>query len=131
MRGEKVTFRTPVFMKGGRVIGGEIISGVEIAFGLVAHPALVSAGEKFGFWDVSCPDTGCLIATGDFPGKIAASSRLIQLVRTRAGTASAFRRMLDNGRKLVRNDPAVYRLGGRVQVDADHCATCDRWKRQS
>lgn len=129
MRGEKITFRMPVFMKYGRVIGGEVISGVEIAFGLVAHPALGGSGEKFGFWDVSCPDTGCLIATGEFPGKIAASSKLIQLVRVKARTVSAFRRMLENGRKLVAKDPAVYRLGGRVEAHADQCAACGRWKR--
>ena len=73
MRGEKVTFRTPVFMKGGRVIGGEIISGVEIAFGLVAHPALGSAGEKFGFWDVPARIRQSH-RDWRFPGKIAASS---------------------------------------------------------
>lgn len=129
MRGEKVTFRTPVFTKHGRVIGGDVISGVEIAFGLVAHQALGPAGEKFGMWDVSCPDTGCLIASGEFPGKIAASSKLIQLVRVKAGTVSAFRRMLETGRKLVAKDPAVHRLGGRVKAHADQCPTCGRWKR--
>lgn len=119
MRGEKITFRTPIFMKYGRVIGGEVLSGIEIAFGLVAHPALGFAGEKFGLWDVSCPETGCLICTGAFHGKLGASSALLRTVRYKAGTASAFRRLLDEGRKLARNDPAVLQIGGRVQVLAN------------
>ena len=120
MRGEKITFRTPIFKKYGRVIGGEVVSGIEIAFGLVAHPALGSAGEKFGFWDVSCPETGCLVAAGVFPGKLGASARLHSLVRVKAGTASAFRRLLDQGRELARNDTtSVLQLGGRVQVLAE------------
>ena len=116
MRGEKITFRTPIFKTHGRVIGGEVLSGIEVAFGLVAHPSLRYSGEKFGFWDVSCPETGCLVGTGEFPGKLGASSKLLCLVRYKAGTASAFRRLLDEGRELVRNAPAVLQTGGRVQA---------------
>lgn len=119
MRGEKITFRTPTFKRYGLVIEGKVVSGIEIAFGLAAHPALGYAGEKFGFWDVSCPETGCLVATGKFPGKLGASSSLHELVRVKAGSASAFRRLIDKGRELARNDPAVLQIGGRVQVLSD------------
>lgn len=51
-----------------------------ISFGLVVHPALdMGPHAKRGFWDVSDPETGTLVAFGLFPGRAGAIAAAVKL----------------------------------------------------
>jgi len=74
-----------------------------IAFGLVVHPALdMGPHAKRGFWDVSDPETGALVAFGLYPGRPGAIAAAVKLAIRYKQAPAGFRGAIERARIKLR-----------------------------
>lgn len=78
------------------------INGLQVAYGLVIHPVIESKIRSTrGYWDVSDPGTGCLVAYGEYPGPEGAVAGLVQKAMAFKASPGGFRGALERGRVKV------------------------------
>lgn len=74
-----------------------------ISFGLVVHPALdMGPHAKRGFWDVSDPETGALVAFGLYPGRPGAIAAAVELAMKYKRSPAGFRGAIERARIKLR-----------------------------
>lgn len=79
------------------------IVGFQVAYGLVIHPSLDMAIRRDrGYWDVSDPKTGCLVAYGVYPGAAGAVASLVEKAMELKDRPGGFRGALERGRAKIR-----------------------------
>lgn len=111
MTRERVTFAHPAWRPfcgcPDIVVRAFTIIGERTAFGLVVHLRLGIGGERYGYWDVSDPLTGGLVAQGKVPGRIGAIAALVQKAVPYQHTPGGFRAALQIARQKLLRDPRV------------------------
>lgn len=108
MSRETVTFQPA---KNPRLVGKfKPVAAQKSGYGLVIHPTILAGPHcKFGFWDVSDPQTGCLVAYGEFPGREGAVTALVHAAMRYGKQPGGFRRALEIGRKKLQRQLAAER----------------------
>lgn len=80
----------------------EPIFGFQVSYGLVIHPSVsVSIRRDRSYWDVSDPETGCLIAYGIYPGPAGAIAGLVEKAMEMKDRPGGFRGALERGRAKI------------------------------
>jgi hypothetical protein len=81
------------------------ITAFQVAYGLAIHPSLAgSIRTKRGFWDVSDPKTGCLVAYGIYPGPEGAVAGLVEKAMEMKNRDGGFRGALERARAKIRGE---------------------------
>lgn len=76
-----------------------LTSGYATAHGLVLHRSLCNLSSERGYWDVSDPETGCLVAYGTYPGIEGAVAGLVEVAMPFAQHPGGFAAALADGRR--------------------------------
>lgn len=81
--------------------------GFQVAYGLVIHPSLdMKCRRDLGYWDVSDPETGCLVCYGIYPGASGAIAALVEKAMELKARPGGFRGALERGRAKIRAEVA-------------------------
>ncbi|MBI2278170.1 MAG: hypothetical protein HYU74_12520 [Dechloromonas sp.] len=79
------------------------IKALQVSYGLVIHPAVDSGiRARRGYWDVSDPLTGALVAYGVYPGPEGAVAGLVEKAMSLKNRPAGFRGALERGRAKLR-----------------------------
>jgi len=81
----------------------EPVHAFQLAYGLVIHPAIgITVRKARGFWDVSDPSTGALVAYGVYPGPEGAIAGLVEKAMAMKNRQGGFRGALERARSKLR-----------------------------
>lgn len=75
-----------------------VVQGFAVGYGLVIHRSLYKLREQRGYWDVSDPVTGSLVAMSDFPGQDGAIAALVGRAMEFKNRPGGFRGALERRR---------------------------------
>lgn len=79
------------------------VNAFQVSYGLVIHPSIDgSIRKRLGYWDVSDPKTGCLVAYGMYPGPEGAIAGLVEKAMEMKARPGGFRGALERGRARIR-----------------------------